>query len=235
MSSGGTTASANLEVFTDAGALATAAASVIAGKLSQHRLYRLAATGGRSAGPVFDRLRYLELGWQRIIVTLTDERFVDPSSPDSNERLVRERLLQDRAANAIFVPLRAGGGTPEDDARAAEPRVRALLPFDAVMLGVGEDGHFASLFPGLPNLADALDPNGPRLVIGVAEAGLPPLVPRISLTAKALLDARLIVVMTSGEPKRALLERVAADPDFAPPIATILRQSRVPVRLFWSP
>jgi 6-phosphogluconolactonase len=103
------------------------------------------------------------------------------------------------------------------------------------MLGMGEDGHFASLFPGLPNLADALDPNGLRLVIGVAEPGLQPHVPRISLTAKALLDARLIVVITSGEAKRALLERVAADPDFAPPIATILRQSRVPVRLLWSP
>ncbi|MFI4976214.1 MAG: 6-phosphogluconolactonase [Caulobacterales bacterium] len=225
----------NLETFADAAALADAAATAIAGKLGRQRLYRLVATGGRSAGPIYDRLCGLELAWSRVIVTLSDERFVDPASADSNELLVRERLLRDRASAATFVPLRAGGGTPEDDAREAEPRIRSLLPFDAVMLGMGEDGHVASLFPGMPNLAEALDLDGVRLVVGVAAAGVAPHEPRISLTAKALLDARLIVVMTSGEAKRALLERVMAEPDFAPPVATILRQSRVPVRLMWSP
>lgn len=224
-----------IETFPTVAAAAEAAAEAIEGQLASPGPKHLVVTGGRSPGPVYDRLAKADLDWSRVTVTLSDDRFVDPSSSDSNERLVRERLLQGRAAAAHFVPLKGRGPAPRVDAARAEPAIRALLPFDAVLLGVGEDGHIASLFPGARGLSAALDPDRGTLVIGVAKAGLAPYVPRISLTAAALFDAGLVVLLTSGDEKRALLERVETDPRFAPPVAALLRQTRTPVRLLWSP
>ena len=99
---------------------------------------------------------------------------------------------------------------------------------------MGADGHIASLFPGAPGLAADLDPAGERYCIGVDQAGLDPRVPRISLTARALMESALIVVLITGEEKRALVERIGREPDYAPPVATILRQSRTPVRVLWA-
>ena len=224
-----------IETFPTANDAAGGAADAIVGQLAPPGPKRIVVTGGRSPGPVYDRLAKADLDWSRVTVTLSDDRFVDPTSPDSNERLVRERLLKGCAASAHFVPLKGRGPAPRVDAARAESAIRALLPFDAVLLGVGEDGHIASLFAGQRDLAEALDPARGPLVIGVAKAGLAPYVPRISLTAAALFDAGLVVVLASGDAKRVLLERVATDPRFAPPVAALLRQTRTPVRVLWSP
>jgi 6-phosphogluconolactonase len=109
-----------------------------------------------------------------------------------------------------------------------------MLPSRAVLLGMGADGHFNSLFPGDPDLAARLDPAGMRLVVGVAMSSVKPYVPRISLTARALLETGLIVVFITGDEKRTLLERVLADEAFTPPIATIVRQDQVAVRVLWA-
>jgi 6-phosphogluconolactonase len=224
-----------VKVFPNAEAAADAVADVLIAQLSPPGPKGLVVTGGLTPGPVYDRLAQSDLDWGRIAVALSDERFVDPSAPESNERLVRERLLRDSAAAASFIPLKGAGPAPRTDAARAEPRIRALLPFDAVLIGVGEDGHIASLFPGMPGLASALDPTGEKLVIGVAKAGLAPYVPRISLTAAALLDSGLVVLLAGGAAKRAVLERVEADPDYAPPVAALLRQTKTPVQVIWSP
>lgn len=226
---------ARLEVFPTAEAAADAAAGALIAQLKPSGERRLLVTGGRGPGPVYDRLADADLDWARITVTLSDDRFVDSASGDSNERLVSERLLRGRAAAARFVPLKDDGATPDDDAVRAEPAIRALLPFDAAILGMGDDGHIASLFPGAPGLSAALDPDGGRLVVGVAEAGMAPYLPRISLTGRALFDARLIVLLVGGAAKRALIERAAADPAFAPPVTALLNQERAPVRILWSP
>lgn len=223
-----------IEAFATGELAAAAAVEALVAQLAPAGPKRLVVTGGSSPGPVYDTLAGMDLAWSRVTVTLSDERFVDAASPQSNERLVRERLLQGRAAAARFIPLKGDGPTPQDDAAAAEPAIQALRPFDAVLLGMGEDGHIASLFPNAPELATALDPAAERAVIGVARAGLAPYVPRISLTLAPLLDSRLVVVLTSGEPRRALIERVSADPGFAPPIAALLRQTKTPIRVIWS-
>jgi 6-phosphogluconolactonase len=223
-----------LEIFDDRDSHADAAADAIAEALAELGDKSFLATGGTTPGPVYDRISRMDLDWASCAIAPTDDRFVDPASPDSNEPLLRGRLLVDHAAAARFVPLKGHGATPDEDAAAAEPALRALLPSRAVLLGMGADGHFNSLFPTDPDLAARLDPAGMRLVVGVAMSSEKPYVPRISLTARALLETGLIVVFITGEEKRAVVQRVLSDPTFDPPIATILRQDKVAVRVLWA-
>jgi 6-phosphogluconolactonase len=223
-----------LEVFENRESHADAAADAIAEALAELGDKSFIATGGTTPGPVYDRISKMDLDWASCAVAPTDDRFVDPASPDSNEPLLRGRLLVDLAAAASFVPLKGRGATPDADAAAAEPALRALLPSRAVLLGMGADGHFNSLFPDDPDLAARLDPDGMRLVVGVAMSSVKPFVPRISLTARALLETSLIVVFITGDDKRKVVERVLEDDAFSPPIATILRQDRVAVRVLWA-
>ena len=223
-----------MEIFPDRESLAEAATKALSDALSGPGPKSLVVAGGSSPGPVYDRLSALDLDWAAVTVTLSDERWVDARSADSNERLVRERLLTGRAATARFLPLKGSGSSPEEDSRAAEPGLRVLTPWSAVLLGMGEDGHIASLFPGDPELAARLDPRGERFCVGVGMSGLPPYVPRITLTVGALLASRLVVLLITGDAKRAVIERVLADPFHSPPVAMILRQRRVPVQILWA-
>ncbi len=224
-----------LEPFADRDAAAGAAARAIEAALREPAARSFVATGGSTPGPAYDGLSKADLDWARITVTLSDERFVDPSSPDSNEGLVRRRLLVDRAAAARFAPLKGPGPTPSADAQAAEARLRPLLPFACVMIGMGADGHIGSLFPNAPDLAAVLDPAGQRLCVGVAMSGEKPFVPRISLTLRAFLSGALIVILISGEEKRTVIDRALTDDAYAPPVAAVLRQPHVPVRIIWAP
>jgi 6-phosphogluconolactonase len=224
-----------IEAFADHAALMAAAAAALAQKLRSPDAHALAVAGGKTPGPVFERLSDLELAWGQISVTLTDERFVDPAASESNERLLRERLLVGKAAAAPFVALKGAGPTPEADASAAETRIRAILPFAAVLLGMGADGHVASLFPGGAKLDKGLALDGERLVMAIDEAGMEPRVPRITLTARALTTTGMLLLLITGDDKRGVIERIASNIDYAPPAATLLRQDRCPVRIMWAP
>ena len=133
-----------IETFDNAHGLAEAAAGAVASALDssvrRNGEASLAATGGRSPGAAYDLLTLAPLDWARVRVTLTDERWVDPASPDSNERLVRERLLKGRAADALFHPLRDRESTPEGAAEHASTLFHSWPPLDVAMLGMGEDG-----------------------------------------------------------------------------------------------
>ena len=223
-----------LEIFPDRAAQARACADAIAAALPEQGRASLIVTGGSSVGETYDALAAMDLGWQRITVALSDDRWVPPDTPESNARLVLGRLLVGKAAAAAFEPLAHGGASPAEDALAAEPLVARLAPFAAVLLGMGEDGHIASLFPTDPHRADFLDPDYEHLVVGVPVAGLAPFVPRISLTVAALLLSHEILILISGAAKRALVERVLSDPAYDPPVAALLRQDHVPVRVLWT-
>jgi 6-phosphogluconolactonase len=192
--------------------------------LRNHGRASLVATGGRSPGPVYDRLRNEGLDWARVVVTLSDERCVPQDDPASNAGLVRRRLLQGEAAKAHLLPL-----WPAPDPEA----LRALSPFDAMLLGMGEDGHIASLLPGDPALAAGLDPASPVLVAPVPEGlGAPPLA-RVTLTLSALLSTRAVFLLIAGEAKREVIARAQAGEDL--PVRALIDQTRVPVRILWCP
>jgi len=224
-----------IETFATREALYDAAASVVASALTEAVTERgqagFAATGGSTPAPVYDRLATMTVPWDKVVVTLTDERFVPPSDPSSNEGLVRRHLLHGQAAKAAFAPLFFEGAAQDEVAAKAEPGVAEALPFGVTLLGVGPDGHFASLFPGNPKLAEGLDPSSERKVIAVPPGQPAPDLPRISLTFQALIQSSLIVLLVTGQAKKTLLEG-PIDPHL--PIAAILNQDRAPVRILWA-
>ena len=224
-------ASPRIETCADVAAQMDAACGLIAGALRAGG--SLAVSGGKSPVLLFERLARAEIDWAKVTVTLVDERWVPPSSPDSNEALVRAHLLTGAAAAARFIPLWKDGSTPEEAARAAEAAITPLLPFRAVVLGMGEDGHFASLFPGNWALKAGVDLAAPRLALA-APAGTPaPPQPRISLTLRALSQADQIILLASGAAKRAVLDAALGGEDL--PIRAVLAQDRAPVHILWSP
>ena len=232
-----TRAAPRIEAFADPEALAEAAARLL-GEALHRRLgdgagrARLMVTGGSTPVACYEHLRDWPLDWRRVDVALTDDRFVPPDAPESNEALVRKHLLQGAAAAVSFTPLWSDAPTPEAAAARAEPAIRALRRFDAVLLGVGGDGHICSLFPNSPELAEGLDPNASRLVIGVAKAGQPPYVPRITLTLPAVLNASLVVILVSGTDKKQVIEAALAGADL--PVRAVLAQDSTPVRILWA-
>ena len=227
--------SSAIETFPNAEAAAAAAADAIVGQLRKPGEKRLMVTGGRGPGPVYDRLAASDLEWARVTVALSDDRFVPLAAPESNEAMVRARLMQRYAAAARLAPLNGDERTPAAAAAAIEPAIRPLLPFDATLLGMGPDGHIASLYATSVGVAADLDPDAERLAVGVQSPGWEPYVPRISLTGRALFDSGLIVLLVGGEQKRRVIEQVLADDAFSPPVSALIRQQRSPVRILWSP
>jgi 6-phosphogluconolactonase len=225
----------HIEIYGDSHEASVVAATAIAdwlvAGLAENDRASFIATGGSSPGEVYDLLSGLPLPWENISVTLSDERWVPPTSPDSNERLLRERLLVGEAASANLVPLWSLAPTPEDAAETAEVAVSHLLPADVVLLGMGEDGHIASLFPGNAMLEEGLDPLGGSLVIAIPPGEPAPTRDRLSLTLYALQQAYLIVVLIRGETKRRVIE----SGDDLPIHALLKAVGDTPVRIIWSP
>ncbi len=216
-------------------AQADAIATALAAALDMRQRASLVVSGGRSPIGFFQCLRDAALDWSRVWITLADERWVPDSDPDSNGGLVRRHLLQGAAAAAHFVPLWNGAATA---AAAIAERTAALAtlsrPFDAVVLGMGEDGHTASLFPGAAGLAAALDPAGTALLAAIDPPVAPH--PRLSLTVSALLGSRQIHLPLAGAAKRAVYTRAMAECDpLHLPVAAALCQSIVPVTVYLSP
>ncbi|WP_018991064.1 6-phosphogluconolactonase [Aromatoleum toluclasticum] len=224
------------DLFADAPTLSAALADRVAGML-RHAIGRrgrasLVVSGGRSPLPFLRALGQRKLDWSRVTVTLADERWLPPDHPDSNAGLVIANLLQGPAAEAHFVPLYGGENSPGDGLAACTARLDEIQrPFDVVVLGMGDDGHFASIFPGIPRLGELLSESGPALA-----ATVPPAAPhaRMTLALSAILDARRILLPISGAAKREVIEEAACGNEGLP-IATLLRQRRAPLHVFFCP
>ncbi|WP_350333654.1 6-phosphogluconolactonase [Coralliovum pocilloporae] len=182
----------------------------------------LAVPGGTTPAPFFEILRKAPLDWSKVIVLLTDERFVPESSDRSNTRLLKEALLRDKAAAASLVPFYQIADQPEDVLDHIRAGLDAALPIDVCVLGMGVDMHTASLFPGADLLEEALSMTAP-IILPMRAPGAPE--PRLTLTAPALLGARKIHVLITGEEKKHALALAMSDLDAIAdaPVRLILR------------
>ena len=230
--------SAPFHAFENGGALAEALADFVANALTA-RIAKdggasLAVSGGRTPTRFFTALSTRDLDWAKISITLVDERWVRESSDRSNARLVREHLLQGPAAAARFVPLHNDAPTPEEGMSPLDEALEKLYwPLACVVLGMGDDGHTASFFPGGDRLNEALDPKGglALLPMRAPNAGEP----RITLTLPVLLAADALALHIEGEAKRPVLQKALSEgPETEMPVRAVLRASRPP-EIFWCP
>ena len=194
-----------------------------------------AGAGGSTPSPIYRRLADADLDWSKVAVTLVDERHVPESSPDSNARLMRETLLTGRAAAARFIPLHHAAVTVDRAAAMAAKALQAEGPLDAVLLGMGEDGHICSMFPGSPTLKTLLTMALEPAVFGVPPGrdGMAPPQERISLNIPYLARARRVVLALTGAKKRAVFEAEAAGDPAVRPIAALIA-SGAPLEVLWT-
>jgi 6-phosphogluconolactonase len=234
-----TNANVELKRFGSAHALESEVASDIAAQLALAITARgqagLLVSGGHSPAGLFEQLRTQPIDWDRVSIALVDERWVEPTDPGSNERFLRETLLRDAAAAARFCGLKNPAPSPDLGAAAAwHASARIPRPVDVTVLGMGDDGHTASLFPGSPNLKSALDLETPEGYVGLWSSSAPHA--RLSLNLRALLDSRRILIFLLGEAKlRTYAAACGPGPVEAMPVRAILRQQRVPVEVVWAP
>ena len=200
-------------------AVADTVAGELADFLRREGRASLAVPGGTTPGPVFDVLAGVDLDWAHVAVMPTDERWVPEGDPRSNAGLIRRRLLAGRAAAARFVPLHAPAAEPEAVLETLTAAVAAHLPLSVALVGMGEDMHAASLFPGADRLGEAL------------AAGAPPVLPmrvpganevRVTLTAPVLAGAMRLHLLLTGPAKRAALDRARGLPPEAAPVRALL-------------
>lgn len=203
--------------------------------LAQRGQASLAVSGGKSPIALFEALREQDLDWSRVSVVLVDERVVPRDHADSNTALVARHLLQDKAGAARFIPF-FGEVAPAFNAevldtlvREASERIQALpWPLDVAVLGMGEDAHTASLFPGAPGFARAIATED-RLAWVVPDTAPHA---RISFTLSALLAARERVLCIAGENKLTVYRRAAEQADTALPISLVLHQATAPTSVW---
>jgi 6-phosphogluconolactonase len=186
-------------------AAATFAAQTLQQEVSRAGRASLMVSGGATPARLFELLASEPIDWPRVTVGLVDERWVEPSHPDSNERLVRTHLLKGPAASAGFVPMFNFDHTPP----AAQPDRNAAYaphcdPLGLALLGMGTDGHTASWFPGDAHMRDLVSSEQARCVaaVSVPEATVPQ---RMTLTGGAVLRARCAMLLVFGDEKRSLL------------------------------
>lgn len=214
----------DLMQYPDRAVLATDLAELVADQLAEAIEARgkasLAVPGGTTPGPFLQVLSEQDIAWDKVSVMLTDERFVPEDSARSNTRLLRETLLQGRAAAAKLVPMVAAGNTPEDVLEDLMVGLNPTLPLDVVVLGMGTDMHTASLFPEADKLAEALSDDAPTLLPMRAEGAGEP---RITLTAPVLWGARYVHLLITGPAKLAALQEALLEgPESQAPVRVIL-------------
>ncbi|MBX9915930.1 MAG: 6-phosphogluconolactonase [Nitrosomonas sp.] len=202
------------------------AAAALRDTLSRKPQATLVVPGGSTPRHYLPALAKCQLPWDRITVTLSDERWVDVNNDQSNEKLIKQHLLSHLPANTPFVGLKTAHDNPFDAIETLHQRLDSLpLPISLTVLGLGEDGHIASLFPGM---------NPDSLSAHHCVAVAPPTAPslRMSLSLEMLASSEQIVLVVTGAGKRRLLDRVSDNPDLKLPIVWLLKRTTAPVTVF---
>ncbi|MBW2942236.1 6-phosphogluconolactonase [Zhongshania aquimaris] len=193
----------------------------------------LVVSGGTTPLGFFGLLSKQHLDWKRVLVTLADDRWLSEHHQDSNARLVKEHLLVNQAAHASFLSLKTEDLDPDDAIEGLQNSFAEIGEIDVLILGMGADGHTASLFPNTPSLQEGLNIKSRQSFIGV----MPLVAPhqRISMTLARLLNSRKVIVHITGVEKRAVFE-TACD-GFSPrkmPISALIYEAINPIALYWA-
>ncbi len=224
------------DAATMAGQVAEDVSFIIARAVEANGKAELCIPGGSTPAPILTALAANgEIDWHKVSITPTDERLVRGDDPLSNHRSIASALA---AKGATVNPLfdQSHDWTALEAGRSADARLAQLSwPIDLTWLGMGEDGHTASIFPSVMNAA--LDVPRGRRAVGVEPDPLPETAPvaRVTLTRPALLDAHTLIVVITGDAKKAVLERAIADgPSSTLPIGRVLADAEVPVDIYWA-
>ena len=201
-------------------------------RLAEQRRASLIITGGSSPNRCYEHLAEKHLDWDRVDLVLSDERWVPPDHEDSNERLARRKLAVNGASAASLLSMSDADSSIEARVDALNVQLKLLpVPFSAALLGMGEDGHFASLFPDAQGLKEGLDSDNPDFCMAVKTAASPH--PRLSLTLSAISRSDAVLLLIFGEAKKAVIEDAFAGKGNYP-VADLLRQKRAPVHVYWA-
>lgn len=190
-------------------------------------------SGGTSPGALYKMMSQQTLDWANVWFGLSDERWLESNHPDSNEKLVRQTLLTHHAALANFVGLKSAVDDIDIGWEASNQRIQALpRPFDITLLGMGLDGHTASLFPDSPDTPEAMADSNRMLCHpirrGEGETA------RMTMTLQALLQSREIKLLIFGAEKWQVYEQARARKSIQQPVSHILNQTQCPVSVYWA-
>lgn len=194
----------------------------------------LAVSGGSTPVPLFQELSAIDIAWKAVTVCLVDERWVPPDSNDSNEKLARTYLLQNHAAKASFIGMKNQATTAVAGCKQCQEELDTISrPFDLLILGLGSDGHTASLFPGAPELPTATDMHSGKICTAVTPQTAPH--ERMTLTLPAILNSRRLILHITGKKKKEVLEKALREgPEEKLPIRYILNQDITPLDIYWT-
>lgn len=192
----------------------------------------LVVSGGSTPKTLFALLSKQEIDWSKVSITLADERCVPQADEASNARLLRENLLQNKAAAAIFIPLFEDQQSPEEAAIDSSKKLANIKTYDALILGMGQDGHTASLFPKATNLSDALDDSADNC-LAIEPVTNP--ITRITQSKQKLLNSKFIVFHLVGKDKIDILNDVMNDTNKIQfPSSHFIHQNNVPVDIYFA-
>jgi 6-phosphogluconolactonase len=227
--------------------LATDIAKRLSDAIAERGQALLCVSGGKSPIPLFEALSKFPISWQHVTITLVDERCVPASHPDSNAALVQRHLLTNCAAAARFLPWppqalpeslastpnkpwAEQAGERQQWAESVEAALRPLWPADVVVLGMGMDGHTASLFSQAQGVDQALNAGGHSLCAALR----PPHAPhdRLTLTLSALLSSRHVALQISGAAKSHIYQLAREKAARGRPVSLLLSQARSPVSVW---
>ncbi len=206
--------------------------------LAENPSVTMMLSGGSTPGPLYQRLSQAELEWSRVQITLVDERWVEPSHEASNQRLIEQTLLQNSAAKAKFLAMKNSAETPFAGEVECQAQCATLpAPYSVCLLGMGPDGHTASLFPKARGLDRALASTDLCAAIEAKPSKVTgEFVQRMSLTPSAILKAKKIVLLITGDDKWSVYQQAKSISDVTEmPVAAILQQVDVDLDVYWAP
>ncbi len=220
--------------------LATDCHSHLSNALTDNGAASLMVSGGSTPAPLYEALSLADLDWAKIAVALVDERWVDSDHDASNEALIYRSLLVNNARQASFTGMKTRAATAVEGCPETEALYKTLpKPFSITVLGMGSDGHTASLFPHARGLSEALSLKNQHLTAPITAkqsevTGIN--TERLSLTLTGLLQAEHLILLLTGEEKLAVFRAAMEDgPVEDMPIRALVRQSEVPLELYWAP